>query len=228
MKRSTAPPTGFVSSQSGRLLPLTNGPKQVAFAAHEKVNVAIVSPTGVHGTSPSSFHPLPMNTPAVVTAFRNHGSVFTINEGTNELTFVHILDLAQLYVLLVSNAISLLSSPSVTPDPDIWGPKAYFFAGTEIIPFAAWAKAMVPALYPEVISDKEVRPVSFEVAFKASSGEEEPKENTWAFFSTFMLGTNMRIKSSRAEKKLGWKRQQADGIEKTFPESAKTWLALGN
>jgi len=101
----------------------------MAFAASPSVNVAIISPTAIYGLSPSTEHPAPLTLPEVLNTISKVPGGFVVSAGENLQSYVHVLDLARLYLLLVSYAIDAKESEAGL---DLWGPKAYFLKRKEL------------------------------------------------------------------------------------------------
>lgn len=128
----------------------------VRSANTELLHTAIVSPPYVTGLSSSKTHPAPLTFPDIFHVIKTLGAGVTVAEGTNRTTFVHVRELAKLYVSLVENALGRLAKPSdddyKTPesgeeekeeepvhggdgDVAVWGPEAYYFAANLEISF---------------------------------------------------------------------------------------------
>ncbi|KAL2293097.1 hypothetical protein FJTKL_08085 [Diaporthe vaccinii] len=82
-------------------------------AASSKVSVAIISPSGVAGVSPSIEHPFPLATGVYIFTTRSFNSGFEVNHGINRMPVaeVDVLDLARTYLILVNNAVEALEGP---------------------------------------------------------------------------------------------------------------------
>ncbi len=136
------------------------------------------------------------------------GSGFTIASGQNEQSFIHVLDLARLFLALVSNALETLSSaPSSETDPNIWGPDAYHFAAAQELQFVELMRALVDVLKEKgVLKNENIKSVSFEElvneSMKANTGEQMIPED-WVRKVTMSFGVNTKVRSTRA-KRLGW------------------------
>lgn len=192
-------------------------------SAHPQVHVAIISPVGIGGISPSLEHPVPLTTGPVLSTARAFGSGFQISRGENESGWVHVLDLARAMLLLVDNALDALAagdtSPTEQPQPaepagfPLWGERAYYFVRSEDISFHDLQAALVPALRRHgVIASDEIRSVTHTQAARtclAGSGEFDPDAplpppDSWVIHLATWFGINMRVRSERLAA-LGWR-----------------------
>jgi hypothetical protein len=196
------------------------------------VNVAVVSPAAVYGPSPSVAHPLPLTIPDVVGAIKNAGGGFTISEGLNIHSYIHTLDLAEIYLILVSDALGQRTQPEATGDePEIWGPRAYYFGGAEEILFADYMAAIVSVLVEKgYIKYAALRKLDIETAARASGAvttapdAPPPPPDSWAMHIAIMFGVDMRVRSTRASK-LGWQPRQSS-LRDTMEEVFGRYVAL--
>lgn len=189
-------------------------------SAHAQVHVAIISPVGIGGISPSLEHPAPLTTGPLLNTARAFGSGFRIAQGENESGWVHVLDLARAMLLLVDNALDALSGDmSTTQHPaesagfPLWGERAYYFVRSEDISFHDLQAALVPALRRHgVIASDEIRSVTHTQAARtclAGSGEFDPDAplpppDSWVIHLATWFGINMRVRSERLVA-LGWR-----------------------
>jgi hypothetical protein len=86
-------------AQSHTHIPTDNMVRQ----ASTDVHVAIVSPVGIGGISPSLEQPVPLGTGPLLKTARAFGSGFQIANG-DESGWVHVLDLARAMMLLIDSA----------------------------------------------------------------------------------------------------------------------------
>ncbi|KAK2616106.1 hypothetical protein N8I77_002815 [Diaporthe amygdali] len=193
-------------------------------SASTDVYVAIISPVGIGGISPSLEHPIPLTTGPLLSTARAFGSGFQIADGENESGWVHVLDLARAFLLLVDNALEALaaagaggetnSQPPAEPAGfPLWGPRAYYFVRTEDIPFRALQAALVPPLHRHgVIPSDKVESVTHTRAARtclAGSADFDPDAplpppDSWVIHLATWFGINMRVRSERLAA-LGWK-----------------------
>jgi nucleoside-diphosphate-sugar epimerase len=118
------------------------------------------------------------------------------------LSYIHVLDIARLYVLLVSDVHKGGSSS------DVWGEKADYSVETEEVSFGDYMEASFKVLEGRgVLKSEEIKKV----------GEMEIPDY-WKGFLVIFLGADMRLRASRA-KKLGWAPR-----EKRIIEVVRRWL----
>lgn len=211
--------------------------KIVRGAAGTGVHIAIVSPGFVGGLGPSREHPTPITTPAILTTARAFNSGFQIAPGLNQSAWIHVLDLADIYLLLVDDALAAIAGTKAATAAEpgkfpLWGPEAYYFGVAENIPFRDFMKALAPVLKAQgVIADDKIQSVSVKDAARISlagpGGEYDPDApapppDSWAMHISVMYGINMRLKSSRLEA-LGWKPKMGPMVD-TFKDVVAEFL----
>lgn len=196
-------------------------------------HVAIVSPVGIGGISPSTEHPAPLTTGPLLSTARAFGSGFQIARGENESGWVHVLDLARAMLLLVDNALDALllagggggDTTTTTAQPaepagfPLWGAGAYYFVRSEDISFHDLQAALAPALRRHgVVASEEIRSVTHTQAARtclAGSSEFDPDAplpppDSWVIHLATWFGINMRVRAARLAA-LGW-----EPVEKTI------------
>ncbi|KAI3390902.1 hypothetical protein diail_8431 [Diaporthe ilicicola] len=190
-------------------------------AASAAVHVAILSPVGIGGISPSLEHPLPLTTGPLLSTARAFGSGFQIARGENESGWVHVLDLARASLLLIDNALEALAAPQQQQQQQpaepagfpLWGPRAYYFVRAEDVSFHDLQAVLAPALHRRgVIPSAEIRSVSHTRAARtclAGSTEFDPDAplpppDSWVIHLATWFGINMRVRSQRLAA-LGWR-----------------------
>lgn len=195
------------------------------------VNVAIISPGFVGGLSPSIEHPTPITTPAIFSTARAFKSGFQIAQGENTHAWIHVEDLARMYIVLVDNAAAALAGKTLDPPPfDIWGPDAYYFGTSEDISFGNFITSLVPVLKEHgVVESTEIKSVTVTEAARASIAGSDydpdappPALDSWAMHIAIMYGINMRVRASRMQK-LSWKPQRGSIVD-SFPEVIAEFL----
>jgi nucleoside-diphosphate-sugar epimerase len=171
------------------------------------VNVAIVSPTVVYGVSTSTENQVPITIRDIIATAKELSAGFTMAQGRNILGYVHVNDLAGIYVRLFADAIKGAGSY----DAQFWGPQAYYFANGEEFTFAAYMEALVKILKGKgVVSTDEIK----EIGIK-SDAEELKLVNKTALIHGY--GANVRCRSERAETLLGWEPKERS-VKETLPE----------
>ena len=121
-------------------------------------------------------------------------------------SYIHVLDIARLYVLLVSDALKGGSSS------DVWGEKAYYFAEGEEVSFKDFIESNVKVLKEKgVLQSDEIKKLDV---------EEIP--DYWKGFLVIFFGADARLRSSRA-KKLGWVAKER-GVIESLEEVVGSWL----
>ncbi|KZF18857.1 hypothetical protein L228DRAFT_251713 [Xylona heveae TC161] len=167
--------------------------KLVLSASSPTVKTAIISPGGVYGVGISPFHRNTLIVPWFVDGARKTGDVFVTNQGANIFTFVHVSDLADLYVLLAGRAIAELETGTDSPQ-GTWGPKAYYFGAAEESSAAEAAKVRATVLKQlGVVKTDEVK----------SRTVQEATDLVGPLL-TIVGSTNARATSTRAKTLLGW------------------------
>ncbi|ORY56832.1 uncharacterized protein BCR38DRAFT_450167 [Pseudomassariella vexata] len=197
--------------------------------AAQEINIAIISPGGVGGLSPSIEHPTPITTPGILLTARAFNSGFQIDEGQNRHSWIHVLDIAEIYLKLIGHA---LDGNATVEGLQLWGPEAYYFATSEEISFADFITGLVPVLHKHgVIQSTEIKPVSVIDAARASIWGKDykpdaapPPEDSWAMHISILYGINMRIRGSRMFK-LGWMAERGSVVD-TFEDVIAAHLAL--
>lgn len=189
-------------------------------SASADVYVAIISPVGIGGISPSLEHPVPLTTGPLLSTAKAFGSGFQIARGENESGWVHVLDMARAILILFDNALDALSGggddtkqPAEPAGFPLWGTKAYYFVRAEDISFHDLQAALVPALRRRgLVASDEIRSVTHTQAARtllAGSGEYDPDAplpppDSWVIHLATWFGINMRVRSGRLAL-LGWK-----------------------
>ncbi|KAK8003608.1 DNA polymerase gamma [Apiospora arundinis] len=188
------------------------------------VNVAIISPGFVGGMSPSIEHPVPITTPGIVRTARAFKSPFQIAQGENRHAWIHVEDIADMYLLLVAKALA--------SDQSCWGKEAYYFGVAEVIGFSEAMQTLGPVLLKHgVMESAEMRSVDADDAAKAclygdsyTEDSVPPPADSWAIQIAILFGVNMRLRATRMTQ-LGWKPQKGP-IVGTFDEVFGNYLRV--
>lgn len=212
---------------------------KIVRGAASDVNVAIISPGFVGGLSPSIEHPTPITTPAILTTAKAFGSGFQIAQGENASAWIHVDDLANMFLILVDDALAALAALAGGPvaraqELQLWGPEAYYFGVEDNIVFADFMKALTPVLVEQgVVESGDIRSVNVTEAARislAGPGKEydplapPPPADSWAMHIAIMYGVNMRLRGSKMEK-LGWKAEKGS-VMRALPEVVSKFLQM--
>ncbi|KAI1774805.1 NAD(P)-binding protein [Hypoxylon cercidicola] len=166
---------------------------KVVLASNESpgVKTLIVGPPTIYGRGRGPTNQRSIQVPGIVDFTLQNGFAPIQAPGLTEWDNVHIHDLGDFFVLAVEAALD----PAKAADPDVFGPKAYFFleSGThrwsDVSKWVA-AEAARQGLIPEPIA-KEI---------------DIPR-----------LGTNSKSVAARARKYLGWE-AKAQSLKETIPD----------
>jgi nucleoside-diphosphate-sugar epimerase len=171
------------------------------------VNVAIVSPTVVYGLSRSLGKKVPITVRDIVATVKQLSMGFTWGDGKNILGYIHVDDLAGIYVRLVADAID----KSAQREYQLWGPQAYYFATGEEMTFTTYMEALVNILRKNFILGSEV------IRDFSVMGNTVEREMVDKIAAVHGCGMSVRCRSERAETLLLWKPQGPSLLE-TLPE----------
>ena len=161
--------------------------------ASDGVNVAIVSPTVVYGLSTSIERRIPITIRDIIHTAKELSMGFTMSQGRNIIGYVHVADLAEIFVRLLADAIN-----ETTSNPQLWGPQAYYFANSEEHTFSAYMEAFV-----KILKDKEI--IDTEVVKEVDPDDIVPElEIVKRISAIHAFGANVRCRSDRAASLLTW------------------------
>lgn len=192
----------------------------MAFAASPSVNVAIISPAVVYGLSPSIEHPVPLIVPMVLNTISKVPGGFVVSAGENLQNYVHILNLAGLYLLLVSYAIDAKESEDGL---DLWGPKAYYFGAEEELAFVNFMAALVSVLNKKgIVQNETLTTINVADAIKPRLSGDSQEAPPLDSLTAMIFGTNMRVRSTRG-KKVGWQ-PRGPAVKDTLDEVVERYL----
>ena len=163
------------------------------------VRTAIAIPPMVYGKGNGPVKTTSMQLPWLVEAITKRGKAFTVGEGKQHVSAVHVKDLA--------DALSLLTEQALNPSDGTatWGAEGMYYveAGSQV--FVHVVEFIGKQMHEKgMISTAEVDHLS---------AEDASQIHQWG---TMMWGSNMRIRASRL-RSLGWKPKQPNVIE-TVPE----------
>ncbi|KAK4173313.1 hypothetical protein QBC36DRAFT_348861 [Triangularia setosa] len=166
-------------------------------------HAAIVSPTLVIGKSPSVRHKHPITFPDLMHVTREHEWVFFLEEGRNITTFVDTEDLAELYVLLVNNAVGYIQGEKAVGE-DIWGEKSMReFTLHWLLP--ALERNEEGRKWLGNQEGKQVKELEFDEVVGCIAGRLNGQGvELWSRHIAEGFGTTMRLRGLRGKKYLGW------------------------
>ena len=180
---------------------------QLVREASKGVNVAIVAPTVVYGLSPPIGRRIPITIQDSIKSAKQLSMGFTMSQGRNILGYVHVEDLAEIYVGLLADAVQGAGS-----NAQLWGPQAYYFANGEEHPFAEYMEALVKNMKDRgAIATDVVRRVEPDTVVSEL-------ETVKKIAAVHAFGANVRCRSDRATKLLGWV-PKGPGLIETLPET---------
>ena len=170
------------------------------------VNVAIVSPVVVYGLSKSTENQIPITVRDIVATARELSAGFTVSQGSNVLSYIHVNDLADIYVRLLADAVAGAGNSK----QHLWGPQAYYFASDEELTFSEYMEALVKVLKTKgLIATEAIK----QIGVDSDASELEVVNRT---ARAHACGANIRCRSQRAETLLGWK-PKGQRVKDTLP-----------
>lgn len=180
---------------------------QLVRDASAKVHVAIVAPTVVYGISASIERQIPITIRDIIDTVRQLSMGFTMSQGRNIIGYVHVEDLAELYVHLLSDIVN-----NAVPTAELWGQQAYYFANSEEHSFAQYMQEFVKVMRARGLISTEV--------LKQVDPEEEAAELQVVkkISQIHAFGANVRCRGDRASRLLGFV-PKAPGLLATLPQT---------
>lgn len=160
----------------------------------DKINIAIMCPPDIYGKGLG----LAKNWSALVPIFINEAKkldnrVFFFEDGLNTRSWVHIQDLANLYLKVVEAAAT--GGHGAT-----WGKEGYYFAATQEISHIEVANTLAAILkYHGVIESEYPIQVSLDTLDSMATLPAFPK------LARYLFASNSRTRADRAEKLFGYK-----------------------
>lgn len=165
-------------------------------ASAGNINTAIVCPPCIYGPGRGPDNQRSVQVYDYVTATLKRSKGFLIAEGTNVWTQVHVQDLSEVYLALVTAALSPEGGKAT------WNDKGYYFAENgEFVWGDVGRQISKVAFEKKLINSDELDTIDKEGADKLRPA------------GSYLWGTNSRCKAIRANKLFGWKPKQ-----KTIPE----------
>ncbi|KAI1209195.1 NAD(P)-binding protein [Annulohypoxylon truncatum] len=169
-----------------------NVDKIVLGANSPAVKTLIVGPPTIYGQGRGPLNTRSIQVPMLIEYTLQHGYAPIQAPGLTEWDNVHIHDLGDFFVLAVDAALD----PSKNSNPEIFGPKAYFFLESGM---HRWADVS--------------RAIALEAARQKLIPEPIAKEIDFPHF-----GTNSKSVAARARKYLGWT-PKSPSLPETLPEA---------
>lgn len=107
------------------------------------------------------------------------------------------------------------------------GPQAYYFAADEEMEFREYMKGLVPLVKAKgAIPSEEIKPLNIEAADESRETRGTEEKSVWSEQITMMFGSDMRCRSSRAKKLLGWE-PKGPRVKETLTEVVNVFFQRG-
>jgi hypothetical protein len=167
---------------------------KIVLAASEKhpgkIDTAIVCPPCIYGPGRGPDNQKSVQAYRMARATLQRGKGFHVEGGNNVWTQVHVQDLSNVYLALVTEALSGQGQAT-------WNDEGYYFAEAGDLVWGDVARAIVKAAKEnKLIETDEIDSVSTEEADKLTPS------------GSYLWGMNSRARAIRAGKLLGWKPKQ--------------------
>ncbi|WYZ44264.1 hypothetical protein EsH8_VII_000700 [Colletotrichum jinshuiense] len=170
-----------------------NVDKVVLAANSPAVRVAIVGPPTIYGEGSGPVNRRSIQVPALAQAALEKGFAPIIAPGKTEWDNIHVHDLSNLFVTLVDAT----QDKSKNSDPEIFGPKAYYFVESGTHAWSEVAKWVAEEAHRQGYLPA---PLTKDVTMKEALQSEGVSNNSW--------GLNSKSKAERARKYLGWEAKE--------------------
>ncbi|KAF2735825.1 NAD(P)-binding protein [Polyplosphaeria fusca] len=180
---------------------------RTAAAEHgKKLKVAIIVPPATYGPGRGLGRTQSIPLPRYVIEAKKLGAAFYYGDGTNSQGWVHIEDLAKLYMKLVEAAAA--GGGSAT-----WGEKGFYFTSSQEVSQLNIARAAAKILKREgVVESDEPKQISLDELDGMLVNYRFP------FASRYMFASNSRSKADRAKCDLEWKPDAPGLLEVIEPD----------
>ncbi|GKT43210.1 uncharacterized protein ColSpa_03391 [Colletotrichum spaethianum] len=179
-----------------------NVDKVVLAANSPAVRVAIVAPPTIYSSGRGPVNQRSIQVPALAQAALEKGFAPIIAPGKTEWDNVHVHDLSRLFVTLVEAT----RDGSKNADPEVFGPKAYYFVESGTHAWSDVAKWVAEEAYKQGYLPA---PLTKEVTMKEALQSDGVANNSW--------GLNSKSKAERARKYLGWEAKEKS-LREDIPE----------
>lgn len=169
-------------------------------ASSGNINTAIVCPPCIYGPGRGPDNQRSMQIEDYVKSTLTRGKGFVVEEGANVWSQIHVQDVSELFLALITAAMS--------PDGGkaTWNDKGYYFAENGEFVWGDVAREIAKCAFDKkLINSDEVDTVDKEAADKLRA------------MGSFLWGFNSRSKAIRANKLLGWKPKQKT-VSELLPE----------
>jgi len=162
----------------------------------DNVKVAIICPPDIYGTGTGTVKKTSWYVPVYVAEILKRGYSFYLGKGENTRGMVHVEDLAELYVLLVEDAVAGGKRAD-------WGKDAFFFCEKGEVSAKETSTALGKILTNKgLITSAEPKQLDPEEAMSMLTHFPFPG------IAKYMFGANSRSRADRAKELLGWKPTQ--------------------
>jgi len=157
---------------------------------NDRIRAAIICPPAIYGVGTGPGNRRTILFPVAAKATIERKEAFALPPGESEWSSIHILDVADLYILLINEALKTDGSGGKVP----WGKEAFYFAenGTLI------ASGDIARKFGEAAYEKGLIP-SAEV--KWYTKEQVQAIHPWG---VILWGSNSKSRATRARTTLGW------------------------
>ncbi|USW55844.1 Putative NAD-dependent epimerase/dehydratase, NAD(P)-binding domain-containing protein [Septoria linicola] len=174
--------------------------QDTARAHGDKLKIAIICPPDIYGKGHGPGRTQSVYIPGFYNEIKKIGAPFYARDGTNTRSFVHIDDLAQLYLKLVEAAVDGGGQAD-------WGVEGYYFAASQEHSHLELAKATGVILQKHGILEKsDPKEVPLDQIDVMMSHRDFPDLRTYMF-------ANSRSRAHRAAAKLGYSPHAPDLLE---------------
>lgn len=152
-----------------------------------KINTAIVCPPCIYGPGRGPDNQRSVQVYQMVKATLERGKAFHVEDGNNIWTEVHVQDLSNVYLSLVTEALSPGGGKAT------WNDEGYYFAENGDMCWGDVGHAIAKAAKDKkLIESSDVDHVTIEEADKLTN------------FGSYLWGMNSRARAIRAKKVFGW------------------------
>ncbi|KAK2025303.1 NAD(P)-binding protein [Colletotrichum zoysiae] len=179
-----------------------NVDKIVLAANSPAVRIAVVAPPTIYGTGRGPINRRSIQVPALAQATLEKGFAPVIPPGKTEWDNVHVHDLARFFVTLVEAT----QDGSKNADPEIFGPRAYYFVESGTHVWSQVAKQIADEAHKQGYLPA---PLTKEVTMKEALQCDGVSNNSW--------GLNSKSKAERARKYFGWEAKEKS-LQEDIPE----------